>query len=229
MTNYVNYSFKPTTGKIINVDLTFDDEHYRMKIGRGASRPKWARLNHHKCSNCPLKPDVKWCPAAVAMAQFIPKFSHFLSHDEVSVEVEMPGRTISTKTTFQMGLASLVGLVLATSGCPRTEFLRPMARFHLPFASEQETVFRSLATHLLGIYVENQLHGKKQAINFDRLKNDYAEIATVNGQLTERLRDAVERDAALNAVIVLDTLAMITPENPDGTFDDIEGVFNTEQ
>ena len=34
------------------------------------------------------------------------------------------------------------GLIMATAGCPWTDRLRPMARFHLPFATEAETVYR---------------------------------------------------------------------------------------
>ena len=37
------------------------------------------------------------------------------------------------------------------------------------------------------------------------------------------LRDAVDRDAALNAVIILDGFALITPENTGDEFEDILG------
>ena len=38
---------------------------------------------------------------------------------------------------------------MATAGCPWTDRLRPMARFHLPFANEAETVYRSVSMYLL--------------------------------------------------------------------------------
>jgi len=119
-------------------------------------------------------------------------------------------------------------LVCATSGCPHTKFLRPLARFHLPFANEQETVFRSLSANLLMQYVSNSQNGGDKPINFDQLNESYANLSIVNGFLAERLRDGVERDAALNAVIILDGLALITPENTDGSFEDLEDVFVVE-
>ena len=46
-------------------------------------------------------------------------------------------------------MSSVLGLIMATAGCPWTDRFRPMARFHLPFASEAETVYRSVCMFLL--------------------------------------------------------------------------------
>lgn len=145
------------------------------------------------------------------------------------VEVDTPMRSIVSKSTFQAGLASLLGLVCATSGCARTKFLRPLARFHLPFANEQETVFRALSASLLMQYVENAKSGTNKPITFDQLNDNYANLSIVNSHLAKRINDGVERDAALNAVVILDSLAMITPENTDGSFIDLEDVFVLEE
>ncbi len=53
------------------------------------------------------------------------------------------------ETTAQQAMSSVLGLIMATAGCPWTDRLRPMARFHLPFASEAETVYRSVCMFLL--------------------------------------------------------------------------------
>ncbi len=53
------------------------------------------------------------------------------------------------ETTAQQAMSSVLGLIMATAGCPWTDRLRPMARFHLPFASDAETLYRSISMFLL--------------------------------------------------------------------------------
>jgi ATP-dependent protease ClpP protease subunit len=133
-----------------------------------------------------------------------------------------------SKTTFQHGMAALIGLVMAASGCPRTRFLRPMARTHLPFATDQETVFRTLAVHLLGQYVAAGT-GAPMALSFADLKHDYQQLSKVNSAMSERIRAAITRDAAVNAVIILESFTMIAPENIDYGFEDIQDLFVVEE
>jgi hypothetical protein len=38
---------------------------------------------------------------------------------------------------------------VATSGCRYTAYFKPMARFHLPFANEEETAYRAISMYLL--------------------------------------------------------------------------------
>lgn len=227
MTQFITYRFYAPGNEKITVDLVFDEHTYRLMDEPDTPTPDWARLEYQKCPNCPLGDNVEWCPAALAIARFLPEFESRVSYERAVVEVETPFRTVVSKTTFQTGMASLIGLVCATSGCPLTLFLRPMARFHLPFANEQETVFRTLSTYLLKVYVENSkaCQGTDKAFTFDHLKTCYAELSTVNACLAERLRDAVQRDAALNAVIILDSFAQIAPENIDFGFEDLRDVF----
>lgn len=59
-------------------------------------------------------------------------------------------RTYSKDTLLQQGLASLLGIVMTTSGCPVLEPLKPMVRFHLPFATLTETVYRMVSMCLVG-------------------------------------------------------------------------------
>ncbi|SCA55705.1 conserved hypothetical protein [Candidatus Terasakiella magnetica] len=228
MTQTITYKFFAAKEEVVHIDLNFDDHTFQIQPDPAVEKPSWAKLEHQKCSNCPLGADVEWCPTAVSIAQFLPHFTEKFSYEKTVIEVETPLRSIITKSTFQTGIASLLGLVCATSGCPHTKFLRPLARFHLPFANEQETVFRALAANLLAQYVENSNNGGQKALNFDELNKNYAQLSIVNGFLAERLRDGVERDAALNAVIILDGLALITPENTDGSFEDLEDVFVVE-
>jgi len=228
MSQTITYKFYAANQQIIKMDLRFNDKTYQIELSDDTPKPDWAKLSHHKCSNCPLGEDVEWCPTALALSEFLPYFKTKFSYEKAVIEVDTPMRSIVTKSNFQNGIASLFGLACATSGCEHTKFLRPLARFHLPFANEQETVFRSLSANLLMQYVDNVQNGRNHPMNFDALNENYAKLSVVNSHLTKRLNDGVERDAALNAVIILDVFALITPENTDGTFEDLEDVFLTE-
>ncbi len=47
------------------------------------------------------------------------------------------------------GLSPLIGIVMTTSGCPVMEHRNPMERFHLPFATLEETIFGMVSMYLL--------------------------------------------------------------------------------
>ncbi|MBI3445917.1 MAG: hypothetical protein HY055_11310 [Magnetospirillum sp.] len=225
----ISYRFFTGAAKPLGVDLFFDPKTFRLDIPAEAVKPDWTRLEHKRCPNCTLSDDCAYCPAALAIAQFLPVFKDCVSHDKAVVEVETGNRTIVSKTTLQAGLGSLIGLVCATSGCPLTRFLRPMARFHLPFADEQETLFRSFSSWLLSAIVAQRLSGSDAPVTLDGLKQHYSDLSVMNSQLALRMRDSVNRDAMLNAVIILDMFAMIAPENIDGGFEDILDAFTVEE
>jgi hypothetical protein len=228
MTN-VTYRFFANANERLSVQLDFDERTYRIQLPEDAARPDWARLDFERCPNCNLPDSEAYCPAALALAQFLPQFETRVSYEKAVVEVEMETRTVVSKTTFQFGMAALIGLAMAASGCPRTRFLRPMARTHLPFATDQETVFRTLAVHLLGQYVAHGKGGAPLSVSFDELKENYLQLSKVNTAMSERIRAAIKRDAAVNAVIILESFALIAPENIDYGFEDIHGLFVVEE
>ena len=228
MTN-VTYRFFASANERLSVQLDFDERTYRVKLPEDAARPDWARLEFERCPNCNLPDSEAYCPAALALAQFLPLFETRISYEKAVVEVEMETRTVVSKTTFQFGMAALIGLAMAASGCPRTRFLRPMARTHLPFATDQETVFRTLAVHLLGQYVAHGKGGAALSVSFDELKENYLQLSKVNTAMSERIRAAIKRDAAVNAVIILESFALIAPENIDYGFEDIQDLFIVEE
>jgi Domain of unknown function (DUF6901) len=61
-------------------------------------------------------------------------------------EIPFNERSYFKKTTMQKGIVSLLGILLVSSGCPVMAKLRPMVRFHLPFASMLATTFRTTIT-----------------------------------------------------------------------------------
>ena len=72
----------------------------------------------------------------------IHSFKDSISYEEVEVFITTKARTYMKRTTLQKGLSSLLGIYMVTSGCPTMEKLKPMVRYHLPFATEEETKYR---------------------------------------------------------------------------------------
>jgi hypothetical protein len=223
----ISYRFFVGTGQPMVVDLAFDRKSFLLLVPDDVPRPAWAKLEYSRCPNCLLADDCGYCPSALGIATFLGQFEHSVSHEKAVIEVETANRTIVAKSTLQSGMASLIGLVCATSGCPLTKFLRPMARFHMPFADESETLFRSFSSWLLTAYMRSRLGGGGE-VSLDGLKDNYRELSVMNACLAERLRKGVKRDAALNAVIILDLFAQIAPDNIDGGFEDIMDIFSVE-
>jgi len=187
--------------------------------------PEWTRLEFHQCVNCPLelKPNAR-CPAAVNMVRLVSRFAALLSHDCTSVIVSTFERVIRTETTIQRGICSLMGLLMATSRCPMTRFFKPMARFHLPFASTQETIWRATSTYLLAQYFKQQEGGDPDLI-FAGLSRIYNDIQMVNISFAKRLRSACNNDSMVNAIILLDMFAQSMPSAIDESLEEIRHLF----
>jgi hypothetical protein len=104
-----------------------------------------------------------------------------------------------------------MGLMIATSKCPFTDFFKPMARFHLPFASEQETVWRATATYLMAQYFLI-LNGDRHDLDLEGLTKIYNDIEKLNAAIVGRLRAAGKEDSTVNALVHLDIFAkLLTP------------------
>jgi hypothetical protein len=187
--------------------------------------PDWCKLDFHQCPNCPL--DVGQyadCPLALRLVRVIAASRNVISYDEVGMEVTTPERTVTKRTTAQRALSSLMGLVMATSGCPHMAFFKPMARYHLPLATEEETIFRAVSTYLLQQYFH---HKQSHPVDLDLkgLKNIYAEIGKVNAAMAERLRAIQTEDSAINAVVRLDLLAKALPYSVEDSLEEIRYLF----
>lgn len=168
--------------------------------------PAWAALEYQQCGNCPLsKSEVPLCPVATNLVPLIELCGSMKSYESVSLEVVTPERTISGETTAQRVISSILGLIIATSACPHTEFLKPMARFHLPLASDEETIYRTTSMFLLAQYFLHK-DGKPFTMELDQLTRIYKELQTINRALARRLKAAISEDAAVNGIILLDLL-----------------------
>ncbi len=203
---------------MIEYTLTLHDGHsvnFKVDPERAAAdastqaHPFWTRLDYHQCSNCPLKTsEHQHCPAALDVEQVVAAFGNVVSHDHVQVEVRTPDRTYVKETDVQDALRSLMGLCLATGGCPVLARMRGPARMHMPFASLDETVFRMVGAYLIGQYMTSRQGGIPDW-DLAGLTRFYADLENVNISLKRRLDAAAEKDANINAVILLVNISML--------------------
>jgi len=198
------YRFHLADG-VEEIALRFDRATYTLQEPADKPTADWAQLDFHQCPNCPLTPaESPQCPFARGLAGFVERFEIFRSFDEAVTEVITESRTVVGYKSLQDGMASLVGLIGATSGCPRLAFFRPMARFHLPFARDDETLFRVFSMFVLGRYLSD---GALGAASLDDLRRHTEAATVVNRAMADRVRAAFDRDVLVNAVIILDMFA----------------------
>ena len=169
--------------------------------------PEWTRLDFHQCEHCPLNIQTDpQCPLAARLVELVNSFEGILSFEELRVEVVTEERTVTKEVPAQQAVSSLMGLVMATSGCPHMAFFKPMARFHLPLASTEETIYRASSMYLLAQYFL-QKAGKEPDVELEGLKEIYRDLETLNTHMAERIRAAISKDAAVNAIVILDFFA----------------------
>ena len=144
-------------------DITIDKLTGRLISSNLADTPEWAKLNFEQCPNCPLSSsDVEYCPAAISLVDIAKRIGDVLSHAEIDLAVLFDERWVGKRTSSQEVVSSLMGLHMATSGCPHTDYLKPMARFHLPLATADETLVR-----ITGFYFLQQYFKSKSDYTFD--------------------------------------------------------------
>ena len=189
--------------------------------------PDWALLDFHQCPDCPvLKEDHPHCPVAVNLIPLIDTCGDLASYDEATIKVTTNERQYAAHTTVQRGVSSLLGLLMATSACPNMNFLRPMARFHLPFASDEETTFRAVSTYLMFQYYE--IHsGKNADLDLEGLSMIYKKLQSVNRAFSSRLKAACSQDAAVNAVVLLDLFAKDIPYSIEEKLEELGYLFES--
>lgn len=187
--------------------------------------PDWTRLGFHQCPNCPLDTTShSHCPMAARFAGLVELGAKMSSHESVEVRVLSAERTVSNTTSVQSAVGSLMGLLSATSGCPHTAFLQAMARFHLPFANEHDTVYRVVSMYLLAQYFRAQ-QGLLPDWSLAQLHAHYDELQIVNVAMTERLLSISEKDGAVNALVMLDSLAKILQFSIDDALKELRPTF----
>ncbi len=191
--------------------------------------PDWTRLIEHQCSCCGLDEAEHFhCPIAVNLSDLVTTFKDTASFESCEVSCITAERTVTKDTIVQDGLSSIMGIIMATSGCPTMDILKPMARFHLPFATVDESMFRSASVYLLRQYFS---HHEKGSGDFflKNIKSYYSKIELVNGGMLKRIQYATKLDADKNAIVILNSLAQILYLELDDNLQSLRHIFFPEE
>lgn len=219
------YKFKFQDGREKRFEVVLDEATLALQREDLDPKPEWTKLNYSQCENCPLPDTVRYCPVAVSLAGLVETFSDAVSYEAAEVTVETTQRTYFKKTTLQKGLSAIIGIYMSTSGCPICDKLRPMTRFHLPFANSIETFFRSVSSYLTAQFLLMR-QGQTPDWELEGLQEIYKEVNTVNKGMTARLHHATEKDANINAVVILHSFGDGITYFIESGLTDIEPMFD---
>lgn len=200
----IEYHFELPEGQTYSFYVDIKRTHTDEKDAQ--DHPFWTKLDYAQCPNCPLK-DCNHCPPAVDLEEVVERFSKILSVTDVKIWVVTPQRHYYKECDAQTGLDSLLALMMATSGCPVLGNFRSMAKTHLPFSTHFESTQRSVGMYLIKQYF-NHREGKPADLDLKGMIDFYEEVNTVNQHFADRVRDASEKDASVNAVIQLSALSI---------------------
>ena len=221
----ITYSFTFASGARKSFPLHLDKATLELRVQQQRTPPLWALLNQNKCEICPLdEQHHSYCPVAVGLAGVVEEFKDFISHEKARVAVMVEERIYAKDATVQQGLTPLLGIIMTTTGCPIMEQLKPMVRFHLPFASLTETVFRMSSMFLMAQFLRHR-EGKSAVWSLEGLTQVYIEVGKVNRDFAQRLHVAAKKDANVNALVNLDCFAQMVPLAAEDTLNEIRPYF----
>jgi hypothetical protein len=186
----------------------------------------WTRLTFNQCERCSLtEAHCQHCPVALDVEQIANRFQDILSYERAQVEVLTPERTYLKLCDVQTGLRSLLGLVMATSACPVLSQLKGMASTHLPFATLEETLFRTAGAYLIQQYFAHKAGGQPD-LDMRGLDALYKELYAVNRSFKTRLDSACSKDSNLNAIGSLIYVSMGVSCSLEDNLKELRGMFD---
>lgn len=221
----IRYVFKLEKQRSEIIDLQLDPMTMELVNGPGGDLPFWTQLDFHQCPHCPFDPLMNpVCPVAACLVDVVKRFENVLSYDEIDLEVTTSARHVFQHTTAQRGISSLLGILFPASGCPHTAFFKPMVRFHLPLATEEDTIFRASGMFLLAQYFLKE-RCSNQDLDLHGLKQIYNNMNMLNINMADRLRNATCNESSINAIILLDVFAHTMPFVIEEQLEEIRHLF----
>lgn len=218
------YRFDFENGGRKDFEIDLDARTMGLLLKESLPRPEWTRLKYHQCENCPLPESEEYCPVAVNLASLVEAFKDSISFEKTSVTVQTKERVFQKDTTLQKGLSALIGIYMVTSNCPVMDMLRPMVRFHLPFATSKETVYRAVSMYLTAQFFIMR-NGGVPDWDLRNLAEIYKAVSIVNRGMSKRISNASHKDANVNAVVILHSVGESLPYVIENGLHDIEPLF----
>ena len=221
-----NFRFEDNTENAFEVFL--EPETLQVVRKSKATPANWTKLEKFECEHCPLnKDEFEYCPVAVNLQDLIEFFSERTSFERVKVTVETKERSYFKETDIQSAVGSLIGILMPSSGCPILAKLRPMLRFHLPFATIEETEFRVFAMYALAQFLKYK-SGKAPDWQFKSLAELYDDIQKINTNVAAKIVKLEKQDAGINSVVVLNNFAnTVTMNLDDDDFTNLNKLFHS--
>lgn len=211
MSDNVRYSFKLAKAR----EVVFDVGTEAPELDQDASYPAWAELGFEQCACCPLKEkDCAYCPAAKEINEVMEAFADHDSTESVEVTVKTAERSYFEECDLQVGINSLLGLMMATSGCPVLKPLGAMASFHIPFCTTRETLHRTVGSYLIKQYFK-QLEGGVPDWEMKELKELYDLLEGLNRDFSKRIQKSSCSDAVSNAVVMFFATSVVVASSLD--------------
>lgn len=186
---------------------------------------EWTKLEFQKCSHCPLSEErFENCPLALNISGLAEIFADYSSFEKVLVKVRNEIRTYEKEMEFQDGLKSIMGIYFAASGCPHMKLLKPMAHFHLPFASIEETLFRHMGNFFLYEYFSRE-HKDGIQIDIKDISKYYRNIDQVSIGIYNRVSKVSKKDANKNAIVILNSYGQLMSFESTQNFESLRYLF----
>ena len=197
---------------VFTIDTAKGSKRSRAPMPISQPYPEWTRLESNQCPNCPLKSaDCEHCPAAIKVNEVLETFKDSTSFEKIDLSVITHRRIYKQQCDLQSALNSMLGLQMATSGCPILEKLRIMANFHMPFCSFSETLFRTVSAYLTQQFFVHK-EGGEADWDLDGLKEYYEELEVLNQAFSGRIQAIEESDAASNAIVMFFAASIVVTQ-----------------
>jgi hypothetical protein len=222
----LKYKFSFAQGTSREFLITLDPRTLKLIAARPENPPSWTHLEYNKCPNCPLD-EIRHpnCPIALSIIDVVDFFKDLVSYEKTYISIESGSRTFIGTVPLQEAIKSLVSVFMVTSGCPIMDQFRPMMRSALPFPNMEESVYRILSMYLFAQYFLMR-DGKKPDWDLKKLLQICNDVQVVNRSFFKRLRGLKIKDASLNALVAIDSVAAFTASFlEEGNFEDIRMMF----
>lgn len=222
-TFFINYRFCFENGEEKIYKLEIDNDTLSLVTNFSSEMPEWSRVEKIGCDAC--HPGATHCILAKTIGFFIRQFDNIPSYQKVKVYVESENRTYFKETSIQAGVGGIFGILMSTSNCPVLGKLKPMVRYHLPFADIEETEYRVFSMYMLAQYFRLK-KGLKPDLDMNHLKDTYDEIRKINQKIAKAIADQEKTDTSINAVVALNNYADSVTFTLEDKLENIEKLFD---
>jgi len=202
----ISYEFTFNDGVKKTFVVHLDDKTLDLVSEQGQDKkPDWALMSKFRCENCTLDKDkYEHCPVALNLSSLLENFKDVVSYDKVDLRVETPRRTYFNTVSVQAALSSLMGIYMVSNDCPVFNKLKPMVRYHMPFAGPHETAYRMISMYLMA-QLFRQKQGKPTDWKLEELPDIFEDIKISNRNVCRKFKTVAAKDSLLNAVMILNS------------------------